>query len=68
MTGLLDTKTAAQILTVKPQTLELWRCRGEGPRFFKIGRSVRYSEKALAEFIEDSERRSTSDQGDGADQ
>lgn len=32
----------AERLDVKPQTLAIWRMKGEGPTFLKVGRAVRY--------------------------
>ena len=48
---LLTTEEAAKRLSVKPGTLEVWRCHGRGPKFVKVGRSVRYPEKFLDEFL-----------------
>lgn len=39
---LLDTHQAAEILGVSPGTLENWRAQGQGPKFRKVGRLVRY--------------------------
>jgi hypothetical protein len=38
----LDEAAVAAIYSVSPTTLRTWRCIGRGPRFLKIGRSVRY--------------------------
>jgi len=35
MTALLDTKQAAPLVGVAPETLETWRSRGGGPKFIK---------------------------------
>ena len=37
-----NTQEAAAYLGVKPCTLELWRCRKKGPRYFKLGSRVMY--------------------------
>jgi hypothetical protein len=42
---------AAIFLGVSVRTLQAWRVRGGGPRFCKIGRSVRYQRRALMEFM-----------------
>ena len=34
----------AEVLGISPATLRTWRCLGRGPRFIKVGRSVRYRE------------------------
>lgn len=36
--GRLNTENAASYLGVKPKTLAMMRCTGEGPRFLKRGR------------------------------
>jgi predicted DNA-binding transcriptional regulator AlpA len=43
----LKTKEAADFLNLAETTLEKWRWSGHGPRFVKMGRSVRYSKKDL---------------------
>lgn len=47
----LKTEEAATFLQVKPATLEQWRWNGKGPRFIKMGRSVRYRKADLDAFI-----------------
>jgi len=55
---LLTTEQAAEALGVKPDTLVAWRHHGRYPlRYTRVGRSIRYSADAVAEFIE---RRSVS--------
>ena len=49
---LLDTQETAALLSVEPDTLSHWRYRGGGPKFVKIGRSVRYRRMDLLAFIE----------------
>jgi hypothetical protein len=52
---LLDTKEAAKILGVKPDRLKVWRTKGTGPRWHRIGpKLIRYNLKDLEEFIRDS--------------
>lgn len=38
----IDTAGVARLLDLAPITLYQWRRHGAGPRFFRIGRSVRY--------------------------
>lgn len=38
----VNTIVAAEILGLKPGTLEVWRSLGRGPRYKKIGRKVFY--------------------------
>lgn len=49
---LVDEREAASILDVKSQTMSVWRLRGCGPAFFKIGRLVKYRLSDLASYIE----------------
>jgi len=57
----LTTVEAAQYLNLKPSTLEVWRCQGRGPRFVRLGRSIRYRVKDLDEFMEKGLRTNTSE-------
>lgn len=57
----LTTTEAAAYLNIKPATLEQWRWRGEGPRFVKLSRSVRYRLADLESFLEGRVYRSTSE-------
>jgi hypothetical protein len=52
MHDLLDERAAAQLLGVKPRTLQVMRARGDGPTFLKIGRSVRYSTSDLSKYVD----------------
>jgi len=40
--SLLSTEEAARLLTHQPQTLTEYRCRGLGPRYYKVGRRCLY--------------------------
>jgi excisionase family DNA binding protein len=42
MTKLLTPTEVAELLDVPANTLPMWRYRGGGPRFVKVGRHVRY--------------------------
>lgn len=48
---LLDTGEAANYLTLSTTTMTSWRSRGQGPRFVRIGRSIRYRRADLDAFI-----------------
>ena len=52
---------AASFLGVSVRTLQAWRVRGGGPRYLKIGRSVRYQRRALTSFQEKHSVGSTSE-------
>lgn len=41
MTTLLSSADAAAALGISPVTLKIWRCKGKGPRFIKLGNSPR---------------------------
>jgi predicted DNA-binding transcriptional regulator AlpA len=43
----------AAFLRKPPKTLAEWRSRGLGPRYFKIGRDVRYDWAAVHEWLAD---------------
>ena len=60
---LLDTKQSAQVLGLKPQTLEAWRLRGKHLQFLKLGSRVFYQRAELDRFIAQSVRSSTSQTG-----
>lgn len=49
--ALLTPKQAAQVLNVSVSWLAKARKRGDGPRFVQIGRSIRYPESSLRDFI-----------------
>lgn len=52
---------AAKILGVSMSWLAKARLKGDGPRYVKIGRAVRYAESALREYIKSRMRGSTSE-------
>lgn len=52
MVGLIDTVKAAELLGVRPNQLEQWRCRGLGPNWVRVGpKLVRYRPEDIQEFI-----------------
>ena len=59
---LLTPKEAARLLKVSFSWLAKARMRGDGPPFIKIGRSIRYSEAALIQWMRGRQRLSTSEQ------
>ncbi len=52
---LLDNEQTAALLGIKPNTLEIWRCRGRGPNFVKMGDTpqapVRYQRSVLMDWL-----------------
>ena len=59
---LLTPKEAASCLRVSMSWLAKARMRGDGPAYIKIGRSIRYSEAALLQWMKSRQRLSTSQQ------
>lgn len=53
---ILTTAEAAAYLRLPKGTLEVWRQRGQGPRYSKIGRCVRYRQSQLDEFMVENEQ------------
>ena len=66
-TRLLTTEEAAERLCLSARTLERYRASGEGPKFRKIGRWVRYTVADLEAWIESRKRSSTSDDDGGSE-
>lgn len=54
---LLNNQQVASILGVKPNTLEIWRHKGKGPPFVKLGRHpsspIRYQRSRVMRWIAD---------------
>ena len=51
----------AEYLTLKLKTLEKMRRTGEGPRFIKVGRSVRYRGIDITDYLDEQTRESTTE-------
>jgi predicted DNA-binding transcriptional regulator AlpA len=55
---LLKTSEAALLLGTSEKTLAVWRCRGYGPHFIKIGKpdarrsAIRYRQSDISAYIE----------------
>lgn len=53
---LLTNAEAAAMLGLQPTTLEIWRTRGKGPKFVKLGFSkqapIRYYEEEILSWLE----------------
>jgi predicted DNA-binding transcriptional regulator AlpA len=58
---LLHPRDAAKMLGVSISWLAKSRLRGDGPRYVKIGRAVRYPESSLREYVKSRMRGSTSE-------
>lgn len=61
---LLTNEQAAELLGIKPTTLEIWRIKGKSPPFLKLGTSkqapVRYQRSAVAVWLNERSFASTS--------
>lgn len=53
---LLSSEQAAHLLGIKRNTLEIWRCKGKGPAFIKLGDNpsspIRYQRSRLVAWLE----------------
>ena len=47
----LTEREVADMLGLSVATLRAWRHRGKGPRFLRLGRSVRYLPSDVADFV-----------------
>jgi predicted DNA-binding transcriptional regulator AlpA len=62
LTVLLTAAEAARILKVSLSWLAKARMRGDGPPYIRVGRSIRYTEAALLQWMKSRQRLSTSEQ------
>lgn len=55
LTELLDNEQTAALLGIKPNTLAIWRLKGKGPRFIKLGTApqspVRYDRDEVTRYL-----------------
>jgi predicted DNA-binding transcriptional regulator AlpA len=47
----LTEREVGELLGLSVATLRAWRHRGKGPRFLRLGRSVRYLPSDVADFV-----------------
>jgi transposase-like protein len=47
----LNTREAAAYLGVRPNTLEVWRCKHRGPKYAKLGSRIVYDQDDLDNFF-----------------
>jgi predicted DNA-binding transcriptional regulator AlpA len=59
---LMTPNEAAEILKVSLSWLAKARMRGDGPPYIPVGRSIRYGEAALIQWMKSRQRSSTSEQ------
>lgn len=64
LNDLLDNEQTATLLGIRPNTLEIWRHRGKGPAFIKLGTNpsspVRYQRSRVMAWIDANTHVSTS--------
>jgi len=60
---LLKPREAAATLRLSEPTLKRFRVSGNGPKFIKLGRSIRYQKSVLDEWLVSKSVRSTSEAG-----
>jgi predicted DNA-binding transcriptional regulator AlpA len=58
---LLTPKEAARLLKLSTSWLTKSRMRGDGPPYIRMGRSIRYTEAALLQWMKSRQRLSTSE-------
>jgi predicted DNA-binding transcriptional regulator AlpA len=49
---LMDDDETGAFIGAKPSTLAVWRCKGIGPEYIKVGRLVRYRLSAVLAWLE----------------
>ena len=59
---LMTPKDAANVLKVSLSWLAKARMRGDGPPYIRVGRSIRYADLALMQWMKSKQRSSTSEQ------
>jgi len=57
---LLNNAATAELLGIRPNTLEIWRTKGTGPAYKKLGRAVRYVEAEVIAWLDAQTRTNTS--------
>ena len=62
----LRTRAAAEYLGIAPSTMEKLRLTGDGPPFYKVGRTVLYDTSLLDEYLASRRRMSTSEHAEAA--
>ena len=62
MPTLMTPNDAAKVLQVSLSWLAKARMRGDGPPYIPVGRSIRYAEAALIQWMKSRQRSSTSEQ------
>lgn len=58
---LLDSASAAERMGIARQTLAIWRTKGYGPNFFRMGRKIVFDPSEIDAFIQSRRRTRTSE-------
>ena len=58
---LLNTDQAAEYMRISPRTLQDWRLSGNGPRFHKLGRLVRYGISEIDSWLVQNQHQNTTE-------
>lgn len=70
LNDLLDNEQTATLLGIKPNTLEIWRTKGKGPAFIKLGQAkqapIRYRRSVVTRWLDEQSFASTSGYSEGA--
>jgi len=56
MRRLLKSAELAKVFGLTDNTLRIWRMNGDGPPFYKVGKSVRYDQERVRKWLEERER------------
>ncbi len=56
---LLSTVALARLVGVTADTVKHWRLLGRGPKFLRLGRTIRYTPQDVASWLETNRRAST---------
>tara|TARA_A200000113_G_scaffold172162_1_gene157080 strand:- start:747 stop:1115 length:369 start_codon:yes stop_codon:yes gene_type:complete len=56
----LTADDVAKLLGIAKETLNVWRVRGDGPEYIKVGRLVRYKRDAILDYVEGCVKKHTS--------
>ena len=56
-----NTEQLAKLIDISPRTLQRWRLEGKGPKYFKLGSRVLYSEEQINEWLCKCQTSSTTD-------
>ncbi len=60
MERLMSTEEVAEVLGRPPRTLRQWRYLGEGPKYLKVGATVRYRARDIEKWLKAQEREGAS--------